>query len=139
MFDSVRPYVQQPTRPLCPWDSLGKNTGVGCHLLLLFWYQRAATATLSSLVHRWLCCKLRYPFLRKAVAGPTSHISPEFSPLFLLVSFSSSWSLSKPHLTAFCELPQIASINLTSRIIQSRFVFSLTKNADLYTQCILGR
>ena len=23
-----------PARLLCPWDSLGKNTGVGCHLLL---------------------------------------------------------------------------------------------------------
>ena len=22
------------TRPLCPWDSPGKNTGVGCHALL---------------------------------------------------------------------------------------------------------
>ena len=24
----------QPTRPLCPWDSPWKNTGVGCHALL---------------------------------------------------------------------------------------------------------
>ena len=24
----------QPTRLLCLWDSLGKNTGVGCHFLL---------------------------------------------------------------------------------------------------------
>ena len=34
MSDSVRPYRQQPTRLLCPWDSPGKNTGVGCHFLL---------------------------------------------------------------------------------------------------------
>ena len=33
--DSVRPHRRQPTRLLCPWDSLGKNTGVGCHFLLL--------------------------------------------------------------------------------------------------------
>ena len=26
--------LQQPTRLLCPWDSPGKNTGVGCHFLL---------------------------------------------------------------------------------------------------------
>ena len=32
--DSVRPHRQQPTRVLCPWDSPGKNTGVGCHFLL---------------------------------------------------------------------------------------------------------
>ena len=34
MFSSVRPHRQQPTRLLCPWESPGKNTGVGCHFLL---------------------------------------------------------------------------------------------------------
>ena len=32
---TVRPYGQQPTRLLCPRDSLGKNTGVGCHFTYL--------------------------------------------------------------------------------------------------------
>ena len=32
--DSVRPHRGQPTRLPCPWDSPGKNTGVGCHFLL---------------------------------------------------------------------------------------------------------
>ena len=32
--DSVRPYRQQPTRLPPPWDSPGKNTGVGCRFLL---------------------------------------------------------------------------------------------------------
>ena len=30
----MRPYRRQPTRLPCPWDSPGKNTGVGCHFLL---------------------------------------------------------------------------------------------------------
>ena len=34
MSDSVRPNRWQPTRPRRPWDSPGKNTGVGCHFLL---------------------------------------------------------------------------------------------------------
>ena len=34
MSDSVRPHRWQPTRPHCPWDSPGKNTGVGCRFLL---------------------------------------------------------------------------------------------------------
>ena len=34
--DSVRPHRQQPTRLLCPWDSPGKNTRVGCHFLV-YW------------------------------------------------------------------------------------------------------
>ena len=34
MSYSVRPHRWPPTRLLCPWDSPGKNTGVGCHFLL---------------------------------------------------------------------------------------------------------
>ena len=34
MSDSVQPHRQQPTRLPHPWDSPGKNTGVGCHFLL---------------------------------------------------------------------------------------------------------
>ena len=34
MSNSVGPHRQQPTRLPCPWDSPGKNTGVGCHFLL---------------------------------------------------------------------------------------------------------
>ena len=34
MSDSVRPHRRKPTRLPRPWDSPGKNTGVGCHFLL---------------------------------------------------------------------------------------------------------
>ena len=33
MYDPVRPHRRQPTRLPRPWDSPGKNTGVGCHFL----------------------------------------------------------------------------------------------------------
>ena len=36
MSDSVRPHRRQPTRLPRPWDSPGKNTGVGCHFLLQY-------------------------------------------------------------------------------------------------------
>ena len=32
--DSLRPHGLSPARLLCPWDSPGKNTGVGCHALV---------------------------------------------------------------------------------------------------------
>ena len=32
--NSVQPHGPQPTRLRCPWDSPGRNTGVGCHALL---------------------------------------------------------------------------------------------------------
>ena len=34
MSESVRPHRWQPTKLPRPWDSPGKNTGVGCHFLL---------------------------------------------------------------------------------------------------------
>ena len=42
LCDSVQPYELQPIRFLCPWDSPGKNTGVGCRALLqeIFLIQR---------------------------------------------------------------------------------------------------
>ena len=33
-YPTLRPHRRQPTRLLCPWDSPGKNTAVGCHFLL---------------------------------------------------------------------------------------------------------
>ena len=36
MSNSVWPRRWRPTRLLCPWDSPGKNTGVGCHFLLQY-------------------------------------------------------------------------------------------------------
>ena len=34
MSNSLPPRGLQPARLFCPWDSPGKNTGVGCHALL---------------------------------------------------------------------------------------------------------
>ena len=32
--DSLRPHGLWPARLLCPWESPGKSTGVGCHAVL---------------------------------------------------------------------------------------------------------
>ena len=34
MSNSLQPYGLKSAGLLCPWDSPGKNTGVGCHTLL---------------------------------------------------------------------------------------------------------
>ena len=34
MPDSLQPHGLLPAKFLCPWDSPGKNTGVGFHLLI---------------------------------------------------------------------------------------------------------
>ena len=55
--DSVQPHRGQATRLLCPWDSPGKNTGVGCHFLL-YTYKPLNVKCMhacSSLSHVQLC------------------------------------------------------------------------------------
>ena len=46
----------QPTRLLCLWDSLGKNTGVGYHALLqgIFPTQESDPLLLQVLHYRWI-------------------------------------------------------------------------------------
>ena len=46
--DSVRPHRRQPTRLLHPWDSPGKNTGVGCHFLLQYMKVRSESEVAQS-------------------------------------------------------------------------------------------
>ena len=46
--DSVRPHRRPPTRLPRPWDSPGKNTGVGCHFLLRCMKLRSASEVTQS-------------------------------------------------------------------------------------------
>ena len=50
--DSVQPHRRQPTRLPRPWDSSGKNTGVGCHFLL-----QSVFSTSPLLLPRWFSRK----------------------------------------------------------------------------------
>ena len=45
--DSVRPHRWKSTRLPRPWDSPGKNTGVGCHFLLHAWKWKVKVKSLS--------------------------------------------------------------------------------------------
>ena len=47
MSDSVRPHRRQPIRLPSPWDSPGKNTGVGCHFLLQCMKRKVKVKSLS--------------------------------------------------------------------------------------------
>ena len=53
MSDSVWPHRWQPTRLPCPWDSPGKNTGVGCHFLLQCMKMKSESGVSQS--HPTLC------------------------------------------------------------------------------------
>ena len=52
MSNTLWRYGLQPARQLCPWDSPGKNTGVGCHFLLLgIFPAQGSNPHLSRLLH----------------------------------------------------------------------------------------
>ena len=42
------PHSWQPTRLSCPWDSPGKNTGVGCHFLLQYMNMKSESEVTQS-------------------------------------------------------------------------------------------
>ena len=85
MPNSLPPHGLLPARPLCPLDSPGKNTGVGCHALL-----QGVFPTLGlnpGLLHgRW-------------DSLPTE--SPVWSP----TTFSTLYSFVQVHLPIWCHLP----------------------------------
>ena len=55
---SSRLHRLKPTRFLCPWDSPGKNTRVGCHCLLQWIFP---TQGWNPHLHcRWILCCLSY-------------------------------------------------------------------------------
>ena len=47
LSDSVQPHRRQPTRLPRPWDSPGKNTGVGCPFLLQYMKGKVKVKSLS--------------------------------------------------------------------------------------------
>ena len=54
--DSVQPHTQQPTRLCRPWDSPGKNIGVGCHFLFQCMEEKSESevAQSSSVLRPWI-------------------------------------------------------------------------------------
>ena len=128
---SVQPHKRQPTRLLCPWDSPGKNTGVGCHFLLQGTHACLVALVLSNSVRthgqqptRLLCpqnslgkntgvvCHFLLQFM--LLSMPYSALIEPHGCQHLALSFSSVQSLSHVQLlatpwTAACQ----ASLSIT--------------------------
>ena len=90
MSDSLQPHRRQPTRLRRPWDSPGKNTGVGCHFLLqeIFPTQRSNLGFLNC--RRILYC-LSHPelllyFICKFKVG---NVTYKYFPCSVVLSFLS--------------------------------------------------
>ena len=94
MSDSVRPQRWQPTRLPRPWDSPGKNTGVGCHFLLQCMKVKSESEVAQS------CPTLSNPWTAAHQAPPSMGFSrqeywsgvPSPSPIYYCI-----WCLIKSH------------------------------------------
>ena len=100
MSDSVRPHRWQPTRLRCPWDSPGKNTGVGCHFLV-----QCIKVKVKSLSHVWLFA--------------TWWTSAYQAPLSMGFSRQEYWSgLSLPSLSVPSTVPFILQLDFFQNLVK---------------------
>ena len=96
MSNSLQLYGLQPTRLLCPWDSPGKNTGVGCHALLQgIFLTQGSNPCLLSLLHCQVGSLPLAPPGKKALIGIT-----ECKSSFLLYNWASQVVLVVKNLPA---------------------------------------
>ena len=101
MSDSVRPHRRQSTRLRCPWDSPGKNTGVGCIAFSNAWTWKVKVKSLSRvglLVTPWTAAYQAPPsmeFSRQEYWSGSPVPSPEWT-LGCCKSFSISLPLILP-------------------------------------------
>ena len=86
--DSVRPQRWQPTRLPRPWDSPGKNTGVGCHFLLQCMKLKSESEVAQS------CPTLRDP-MDCSLPGSSTHGIFQAN-ILEWVAISYSWDLPSP-------------------------------------------
>ena len=103
MSNSVRPQRRQPTRLPRPWDSPGKNTGVGCHFLLQYMKVKKESEVTQS------CPTLRNPV---DCSPPGSSVHGIFQARVLewgAITFSGQASLS---ITNSWSLVKLMSIEL---------------------------
>ena len=100
MSDSVQPHRWQPTKLPHPWDSQGKNTGVGCHFLLQCMKVKSESEVTQ------LCSTLSDP-MDCSLPGSSIHGIFQARVLeWVATAFSDTFSLAHPkgeRITQGCE------------------------------------
>ena len=83
--ESVRHYRRQPTRLGRPWNSPGKNTGVGCHFLLQCMQMKSEREVAQS------CPTLSDPMDCSPPGSPVPQILQARTLEWVAISFSIAW------------------------------------------------
>ena len=122
--DSVQPHRRQPTRLPRPWDSPGKNTGVGCHFLLQYMKVKSEVAQSCPTLSDPMDCSL-----------PGSSVHGIFQARALEHSIKSrSFRVSKPEirLSLLCHNSAILRSYLTFSKLQLQICKIVLTLQDLY-------
>ena len=106
MSNSVQPHRQQPTRLPHPWDSPGKNTGVGCHFLLQCMKVKSESEVAQS-------CPTLSDSMDCSLPGSSVHMIFQARVLeWGAIAFSQVCLLHKPNYTN----PDLQGLQLTSKL-----------------------
>ena len=81
----MRPHRRQPPRLPCPWDSSGKNTGVGCHFLLQCVQVKRESEVAQS------CPTLCDPIDSSPPGSPVPGVLQARTLEWVAISFSNAW------------------------------------------------
>ena len=128
--NSFRPYGLWPTRLLFPWDSPGKNTGMGCHALIqeIFPSQRL-NLHLSCLLHwkvgSWLTARvifLKQPLQIMKLLCLLSHSNAQ------LTAKTNKQTKNSPNASASHSLPIYLSSDFPKHLIHCIFQRRLCLN-----------
>jgi len=123
--NSVRPYRWQPTRLCRPWDSPGKNTGVGCHFLLQCMKVKSESEVAQS------CPSLSDP---KDCSLPGSSVHGIFQARVLewgAIAFSEVLSTA-PNIPKLSKIFQLNYQNYSNALYQPFSTFTEERSTCLY-------
>ena len=120
MSNSVGPHRRQPTRLCRPWDSPGKNTGVGCHFLLQCMKVKSESEVAQS------CLTLMTPWAAAYQAPPSMGFSrqdywsevPLPSPTSQLVT---PFNEKSRFLTSFCNISSATKLTRATFRFENSF------------------
>ena len=140
MSDSVRPHRQQPTRLPRPWDSPGKNTGVGCHFLLQCIKVKSESEVAQSCLtlHNSMDCSppgssVHGIFQARVLNYHTIALISHASKVMLKISklgFNSMWTMNFQMFKLVLEKTEEPEIKLSTSIGSTTTTNRQTKNQE---------
>ena len=128
MSNSVRPHRRQPTRLLCPQDSPGKNTGVGCHFLLQVLVYYSLKLSISK-KYLWLNLGPWTLIYEKKLAI-NDILEKPLSQHFLQNTLRATVKVWQPHWNTEDNWQVFVHVNFFSPRLQSLWAFGASRDND---------